>query len=114
MSGNVYILSKEDAMGWGRTLLLGDIGNRLDIEDTERDIANLRSKISRFSRKDKSQDEQIIDLANENAELKLYLAALIRLLTAKGAITPGDLETMVNAVDAEDGQVDGRFDGDIK
>ena len=28
-------------MGWGRTLLLGDIGNRLDIEDTERDIAHL-------------------------------------------------------------------------
>ena len=29
-------------MGWGRTLFLGDIGNRLDIEDTERDIGSLK------------------------------------------------------------------------
>ena len=29
-------------MGWGRTLLLGDIGNRLDIEDCERSISALR------------------------------------------------------------------------
>ena len=29
-------------MGWGRTFLLGNIGNRLDIEDTERDIAGLK------------------------------------------------------------------------
>ncbi len=29
-------------MGWGRTLLLGDIGSRLDIADTERDIEKLK------------------------------------------------------------------------
>ena len=31
-------------MGWGRTLVLGDIGDRLDIADTEREISNLRSR----------------------------------------------------------------------
>jgi hypothetical protein len=31
-------------MGWGRTLLLGDIGNRLDIEDTEQDIAKPQTR----------------------------------------------------------------------
>ena len=48
-------------MGWGRTLLLGDIGpcsrasqarittgrrNRMDIEDTERDIHGLRRQLT--------------------------------------------------------------------
>ena len=33
-------------MGWGRTLFLGDIGNRLDIEDTERDIHGLRRQLT--------------------------------------------------------------------
>ena len=32
-------------MGWGRTLLLGDIGNRLDIDDVERDLSNIRKEI---------------------------------------------------------------------
>ena len=39
-------------MGWARTLLLGDIGNRLDIGDAERDIEQLRKRVSRKSRID--------------------------------------------------------------
>jgi hypothetical protein len=39
------IYEKENKMGWGRTLLLGDIGNRLDIEDTEKDIELLKKDI---------------------------------------------------------------------
>ena len=100
-------------MGWGRTLLLGDIGNRLDIEDTERDINHLRGQISLSVRKDMSQDEQIQALAAENAELKLYMAVIVRLLVSKGLVTSSELEAMVTAVDAEDGTVDGKFDGDI-
>lgn len=98
-------------MGWGRTLLLGDIGNRLDIEDTERDIACLRQEIVGSLHKDLSQDRQIERLVAENAELKLYLAAAIRLLKSKGIITAEELKAMVNAVDGEDGKVDGRLAG---
>lgn len=29
-------------MGWLRTILLGDIGNRLDIEDSEQEIERLK------------------------------------------------------------------------
>jgi len=94
-------------MGWGRTLLLGDIGNRLDIEDTERDIQELRSKVRSKSGKDKSQDAQIKALIEENMELKLYLASLIRLLASKGTITSSELNQMVSIIDAEDGNSDG-------
>lgn len=78
-------------MGWGRTLLLGDIGNRLDIEDTERDISRLKQKMAGVFRNDMSQDQKMEVLIRENAELKLYLAAVVRLLLAKGSIAKPNL-----------------------
>jgi hypothetical protein len=101
------------SMGWGRTLLLGDIGNRLDIEDTERDVAYLKREIAGAFQKDTSQDRKIDALVAENAELKLYLAAIVRLLAAKGTISVEELRAMVEAVDVEDGRPDGRRDGGI-
>ena len=100
-------------MGWGRTLLLGDIGNRLDIEDTERDIAALKQKVSGSVAKDKTQDELIRELIAENAQLKLYFVSLVRLLTRKGSISQDELAAVVAAVDAEDGRADGQFDGNV-
>jgi hypothetical protein len=100
-------------MGWGRTLLLGDIGNRMDIEDTENDILELKRRLAASSRANMSQDEMIATLALENAQLKLYLAGLIRLLAGNGTISKQQLETMVETIDAEDGQIDGKYDGDI-
>ena len=46
-------------MGWGRTMLLGDIGNRLDIDDVERDVRNIRRDMETKFRADMSQDEAI-------------------------------------------------------
>jgi hypothetical protein len=100
-------------MGWGRTLLLGDIGNRLDIADTERDIDRLRREIAEGFRAEMSQDEKIETLIRENGELKLYLASLIRLLLSKGVVSKAELQTMVAAVDAEDGEADGQYGGGI-
>ena len=100
-------------MGWGRTLLLGDIGNRLDIADTEREIAQLKQDIDLVARMDMSQEEKLQTLLRENAELKLYLAAAIRLLTSKGVISVSELKAMVRAVDGEDGTSDGKYEGSI-
>lgn len=98
-------------MGWGRTLLLGDIGNRLDIADTEREIADLKREIAGALDKDMSQDEVMRRLVAENAELKLYFVSLIRLLTRKGSISREELQSVVASVDAEGGRVDGKFSG---
>ena len=100
-------------MGWARTLLLGDIGNRLDIEDTEREITKLSRKIFKASLTDMSQDQKIDTLLKENAELKLYLVSVIRLLTAKGTLSRKELKAMVEAVDAEDGSSDGKYEGSV-
>jgi len=52
-------------------------------------------------------------LRSDNAELKLYLTALIRLLVKNGIVTQNDLQSIVAMVDAQDGQVDGKFTGRI-
>jgi hypothetical protein len=100
-------------MGWGRTLPLGDIGNRLDIEDTEREIAKLSRDMFKASLSYMSQDQKIDTVLKENAELKLYLVSVIRLLTAKGTLSREELKTMVDAVDAEDGSSDGKYEGSV-
>jgi phage shock protein A len=100
-------------MGWARTLFLGDIGNRLDIADTENEIAQIRQELANVYGQDDSQDEKIRKLTAENAELKLYVAALVRLLIRTDCIAKADLEAIVTAVDAEDGTADGRFTGRV-
>ncbi len=100
-------------MGWGRTLFLGDIGNRLDIGDCENEIARLRHNLGAQSTVDRSQDQQIQALRADNDELKLYLAALIRLLTSRNVISTGEITRLVEAIDAEDGSIDGRAAGPI-
>ena len=88
-------------MGWGRTFLLGDIGNRLDIADTERDVASLRRRLASKSRIDRGQDERLEELENENDQLKLYLASLIRLLVSKGTLSQDEITTFVEIIDAD-------------
>lgn len=100
-------------MGWGRTLLLGDIGNRMDIADTEQDIERLRSELHSQRSANQSLEGQVHYLWNENAELKLYLAGLMRLLLSKNVIDKSELEQFINLVDAEDGSSDGKFSGEM-
>lgn len=90
-------------MGWGRTLLLGDIGNRLDIADTEEDIARMRESLTRKELRDLDQDQRLELLTKENEQLKLYLASLLRLLTKKRVLTSEELETFVALIDDEKG-----------
>ena len=88
-------------MGWGRTLLLGDFGNRLDIADTEHDIKSLRQKLSKKSRVDQQQEERLKELGIENDQIKLYLASLIRLLVSKGTLSQDELHAFVDIIDDE-------------
>jgi hypothetical protein len=94
-------------MGWARTLFLGDIGNRLDIADTEAEIQNLRSLLDHSEDIDRAQSARIVALEQDNAELKLYLASLARLLVSRGVLTEEDLRRFVNVIDRPD-VVDGR------
>jgi len=97
-------------MGWGRWLLLGELGRHLeqqeDIEHVERQLRWRRQASS-------SMEKRLKRLQRENDELKLYLASALRLLVAKGVVTPEELRAMVAAVDREDGADDGRYGGSL-
>jgi hypothetical protein len=88
-------------MGWGRTLLLGDIGNRLDIADSEEDIRRLRAGLQRKELRDLDQDERLEALAKENEQLKLYLVALLRLLVKKRVLSSDELSSFVALIDED-------------
>ena len=90
-------------MGWARTLLLGDIGNRLDIGDAEEDIARLRKRLRDKARTDRSQDARLETLERDNDALKLCLASLGRLLVGKGILTTRELSGFADLIDEDEG-----------
>ena len=100
-------------MGWGRTFLLGDIGNRLDIADCEKMVEELYRAAAQSNRNDQSQDDRLVTLERENAELKLYVATLVRLLAEKAVFTPQEFSQYVDLIDREDGATDSRYAGPI-
>lgn len=100
-------------MGWGRMLLLGNVGQQLDIRDTQRALAQMSAQLRATGRFEHEAAKRIDELGQENAELKLYLAAVVRLLVAKGTVSSDELKDIVDAIDRSDGKADGQFDGKI-
>jgi hypothetical protein len=91
-------------MGWMRTFLLGDIGNRLDIGDNEDQIRRMRqSQRRRNSEKaatDRTQDEQIAELRTEIDELQVALGTISKALVSKGVFTQDELSRLVNSIES--------------
>jgi len=100
-------------MGWARTFLLGDVGNRLDIGECEKMIAELYRASAKSNRGHQAQETSIDILERENGELKLCLAGLVRLLIAKEVFTADEFGRLVDIIDAEDGAMDGQHKGDL-
>lgn len=100
-------------MGWGRYFLLGDFGQQLDLSDQRQEIEQLRGELAARRMESPAAATDPAALQRENDELKLYLAAIFRLLAAKGVATPQEIRALVSSIDAEDGAGDGRFRGRI-
>ena len=86
-------------MGWGRMLLLGNVGQQLDISDLSNEIAGMQTAFVTNQSLDREQALAIRQLQQENHELKLYLATLLRLLVAKGVLKSEEVETTVRAIE---------------
>ena len=86
-------------MGWGRMMLLGNVGQQLDIGELETAVTEMQNAVIDNQRTDLDQAKSIATLERENRDLKLYLATLIRLLVARGVIKPEEIETVVRAVE---------------
>lgn len=100
-------------MGWGRTFLLGNVGNRLDIDDCEKDIRVLKESLMELHQEGQAIDSELLALQRENDRLKLYLAAIVRLLVNKNVLSREEIEKMVNIIDAEDGAIDKKARGEV-
>ena len=88
-------------MGWGRMMLLGNFGQQLDIGDLEQAVTDMQSAMLDNQRTDLDQAKSIGALREENRELKLYLATIVRLLVSKGLLKPQEVETIVRAIEPE-------------
>ena len=86
-------------MGWGRYFLLGDLGQQLDLQDRQREMQQIRDYIHGQQQVDQGQEEALKALREENAELKLYVTALVRLLTRKGLVSEEEVKEMVQSVE---------------
>jgi len=101
-------------MGWGRWFFLGDLGQQLDLHEQADEIQRLKEQM-RSDRRQASPDlaKEIRRLGVENDQLKLYVATLFRLAVTKGLATKDELKALVQAIDAEDGEVDGACHGAV-
>lgn len=86
-------------MGWGRMLLLGNVGQQLDIGDLNGAIEQMHAAFTDNERVDAEQGRSIEQLRRENQQMKLYLATLIRLLVAKGVLTQDEVAATVAAIE---------------
>jgi hypothetical protein len=86
-------------MGWGRMMLLGNVGQQLDIHDVESAVGQLQAVLRDTQNLDRRQEQDLSALRQENRELKLYLATLIKLLVAKGVIRQEEVDAAVHAVE---------------
>jgi hypothetical protein len=101
-------------MGWGRYFLLGDLGQQLDLADQREAIDRLREEMLRSRSSGSGSTDALKRLQAENDELRLYLAAVIRVLISKRVVTQSEVQQIVDAIDAEDGTVDGKFTGNLR
>jgi hypothetical protein len=96
-------------MGWMRTILLGDIGNRMDIADAEDQISFLQKRQSQQARLQISKQSHIEHLRSELEKQRLATTTLSRFLIEKEIISAEELDDFIKVVDAEDGVIDGKL-----
>jgi hypothetical protein len=81
-------------------LLLGDVGQQLDIQDAADDIESLKDALHRKDALDRSQDERLAHLQKRVLDLELCVASLLRLLAQKQTLTSEELARLARLVDA--------------
>jgi len=80
-------------------LLLGNVGQQIDIEDIEDDVERLRARIADQQSTDRNQDDALVTLRREITDLQLVVGELTRLLVAGGVVPAEAVERLVRGVD---------------
>lgn len=95
-------------MGWTRYLLLGDLGQHLDISKLREDVESIRRELLRerssaapTAAADARQDLAIRRLERENDELRLCISVLTRAMVRKGVLTTDEAKVLTETLDSE-------------
>jgi len=96
-------------MGFLSHILLGDLGQSLDIENTRSAVKDQAMQQARNTSKLFNAGIEIDRLKRQNGELRLAVVALTRFLIERGVVNEGELEAFIREIDREDGTVDGRL-----
>jgi len=86
-------------MRWAQLLLLGNVGQQIDIEDVENDVERLRARIADQQSTNRNQDDAMVTLRREITDLQLVVGELTRLLVAGGVVPAEAVERLVRGVD---------------
>lgn len=81
---------------------------RSDIESLRQERYRSNRLVNRHRRKALELDGRVKELEDDLAELALFNATLLRMLTSKGVCTNDEFAGLLKSVDAEDGRIDGR------
>jgi hypothetical protein len=101
-------------MGWLSYFILGDLGQQMYISNQQGELERLRYELERQRNSSPMASSlPIKELQKENDELKLYIAALVRIMVTKGVMTQDELKQMIDTIDTQDGSKDGTFSGNI-
>lgn len=94
-------------------MLLGNVGQQLDIQDTQSALQELEQRLRACGKFDEETSRYLRDQHRDFHELRLHYAALVELLLNKGVVTREELVQLVDKVDRADGQADRKLNGPL-
>jgi hypothetical protein len=97
---------------FGQWLVQHVSSNGSDIDRGREELARMRDERVQ-SKPHLPKINELSALQAENDELKLYLAAVVRLLVYKRVCTVEEISLMVESLDAADGAIDNKMQGSI-
>jgi hypothetical protein len=100
-------------MGWGNWLLPEDAGHQHSLAETVAELEALQHRLNKAAMGQASVTDELRRLTLESNALKLYVSTIFRVLLDKGLVKIEELETLISAIDREDGVEDGRRKGPV-
>ena len=94
-------------MGWLKHILLGELGQSIDIMDAKEAMAGQAALQIQQSKRVVDANLEIARLRRRNEQLHLAITALTRHLVAKGVVDAAELAAFIDEIDGVDGKVDG-------
>jgi hypothetical protein len=87
-------------MGWARLLLLGNVGQQMDLDVHDVELGRLKEQAVARRRAFERIDHQVDAVRQENEQLRLALARVVRLLVTKNVLNDDDVAQIVGLVES--------------